>query len=115
MKKNERGTREPENQFEAVVSKRVEAKGDRCKRKPNLKCDRSRNLRGIIGDVLKVMKPGERLLADLKVTDRPKSKWVIRPETRPDEIDVDDIYSATYEWLAKFSKFCRSSGGFEVF
>lgn len=63
---------------------------------------------------LKAMKPGERMLADLTLTDRPKTKWVITPETRPDEVDAKDMYSATYEWLAKFAGFCRSSGGFEV-
>ena len=63
---------------------------------------------------LETMKPGERMLADLTVTDRPKTKWVIGPETRPDEIDVNDMYSATYEWLVKFAGFCRRSGGFEV-
>ena len=63
---------------------------------------------------LKAMKPGERMLADLTVTDRPKTKWVIAPETRPDELDANDMYSATFKWLAKFAVFCRSSGGFEV-
>ena len=67
-----------------------------------------------IDRTLKTMKPRERILADLRVTGRPKSKWVIRPEPRPDEIDVNDVYSATYEWLEKFAEFCRSSGGFEV-
>ena len=67
-----------------------------------------------IGRTLKGMKPGKRILADLTVADRPKSKWVIEPKTQPDEIDVNDIYSATYEWLVKFAEFCRSSGGFEV-
>ena len=61
------------------------------------------------------MKPSERMLADLTVTDRPKAKWVITPATRPDELDTNDIYSATYEWLTTFAKFCRGSGGFEVY
>ena len=64
--------------------------------------------------ILKVMRPGERMLADLTVTDKPKTKWVITPETRSGESDINDMYSATYEWLVKFASFCRSSGGFEV-
>jgi hypothetical protein len=68
----------------------------------------------VIGRTLKVMRPGDRIRADLTVTDQPKNKWVIRPETRPEEMDVNDIYSATYEWLAEFAEFCRSSGGFKV-
>ena len=64
--------------------------------------------------ILKVMRPGERMLADLTVTRKPKSKWTITPETRPDELDTNDMYSATYEWLAEFASFCRRSGGFEV-
>jgi hypothetical protein len=63
---------------------------------------------------LKTMNPDERVLADLTVTDRPKTEWVIAPETQPHELDANDMYSATFEWLAKFAGFCRRSGGFEV-
>ena len=63
---------------------------------------------------LKGMKPVERMLTDLTVTDRSKTRWVIAPETRPDEIDANNMYSATFEWLARFAGFCRSSGGFKV-
>ena len=63
---------------------------------------------------LKEMKPGMRMRADLSVTKRPKSKWIIEPHTRPDDLDANDIYSATYEWLEEFAEFCRRSGGFEV-
>jgi hypothetical protein len=30
------------------------------------------------------------------------------------EIDTNDLYSATYEWLARFRDFARASGGFKV-
>jgi len=63
---------------------------------------------------LMLMKPGERMLGDLTVTAKPKTKWVFTPETRSEEIDATDIYSATYEWLEQFADFCRRSGGFEV-
>src|ERR1043165_3681015 len=40
---------------------------------------------------LKGMKPGDRILADLTLTDRPKTKWVITPETQLDEMDANDM------------------------
>jgi hypothetical protein len=68
-----------------------------------------------IGLTLGEMKPGERMRADLTVTDQPKATWAVTPETQPDELDTNDTYSATREWLTTFAKFCRDSGGFEVF
>src|SRR5262245_24125585 len=67
-----------------------------------------------ISRALKSMKPSERILYDLTLTDQPKNKWVIGPETQPDDLDINDIYSATYEWLAEFGEFCKRSGGFKV-
>jgi hypothetical protein len=61
------------------------------------------------------MRSSERMRGDLTATDRPKAKWAFTPGTRPDEIDANDIYSATFEWLAEFAGFCRSSGGFGVY
>jgi hypothetical protein len=61
------------------------------------------------------MRRGERVLADLTVTDRPKAAWVITPDARPDDLDVNDIYSASYEWLMEFAGFCKRSGGFKVY
>ena len=52
------------------------------------------------------MKPGDRLRADLRITSAPKSGSLDAP--------VDDLYSATYEWLVQFHAFCRTCGGFEV-
>lgn len=64
--------------------------------------------------IFKVIRPGERILSDLIVTHKPKSEWTITPETQSDELDANDMYSATYEWLAEFAGFCRRSAGFEV-
>jgi hypothetical protein len=50
------------------------------------------------------MFPGQRMLADLPVTSKPKS-W---------DLNAPDIYSATYEWLVQFRHFCRRSKGFKV-
>jgi hypothetical protein len=52
------------------------------------------------------MKPGDRLRADLRITSAPKSGSLDAP--------VDDLYSATYEWLVKFRDFCQTCGGFNV-
>lgn len=63
---------------------------------------------------LGVMKAGDRIRADLTVTDKPKKPLIITPRMQPDQIDVVETYSATYEWLIQFRDFARSSGGFEV-
>jgi hypothetical protein len=72
-----------------------------------------------IADVLESrllsMKSGERMRADQSVTATPKVRQVFTPEMNPDEIDSNELYSATYEWLASFKDFCRRSGGFEVY
>ena len=63
---------------------------------------------------LRAMRPGERMLADLTVTERAKPEFSFGPGTRSEDIDVNELYSATYGWLADFAAFCRRSGGFEV-
>lgn len=63
---------------------------------------------------LSTMKPGDRIRADLTVTDAPKISQVFAPDSKPEDIDVVNLYSATYDWLVKFKDFCRSSQGFEV-
>jgi|SRR5579864_8829531 len=73
---------------------------------------------GRIADFLEVrlraMKPEQRVLADLTVTDRPKKRLIITPDSKIDQIDAIDAYSASYEWLIQFRDFSRASGGFEV-
>jgi len=60
------------------------------------------------------MNPGERILANLSVTTRPKELAVFTPNMNVDDIDNNELYSTTYEWLETFARFCRSSGGFSV-
>jgi hypothetical protein len=60
------------------------------------------------------MSPGERLLAKLSVTKEPKKLAVFSPGMNPDDIDPNELYSTTYEWLQTFAKFCRASCGFKV-
>jgi hypothetical protein len=63
---------------------------------------------------LAAMKPGDRINADLTITDLPKKQVVFTPKTQITDIDAVDLYSATYEWLLTFRDFCRNSGGFKV-
>ena len=59
------------------------------------------------------MKPGERMRANLSVTKEPKRPAVFSADVN-DNIDVNELYSATYGWLETFAQFCRTSGGFKV-
>ena len=63
---------------------------------------------------LLTMNPGERTLADLSVSNEPKQPVVFSPDMKSDDVDQNELYSATYEWLETFVEFCRSSKGFEV-
>src|SRR5262245_38844621 len=74
----------------------------------------ARRIADVIDHKLDSMKPGERMLADLTSTARPKSTYIFDASMKPDDIDVNDIYSASYEALIAFKDFCRSSGGFKV-
>jgi hypothetical protein len=65
-------------------------------------------------DKLANMKPGDRIRADLSVTNIPKVPQTFGPNTQPGDIDIINLYSATYEWLVTFKDFCRRSNGFEV-
>jgi hypothetical protein len=67
-----------------------------------------------VADKLMGMNPGERMLANLSVSKEPKKLAEFGPGVNADDIDENELYSTTYEWLEEFSKFCRSSGGFEA-
>jgi len=74
----------------------------------------ARRIADVVGHKLAAMNPGERMLADLTSTARPKSTYIFDASTKPDDIDAHDIYSASYETLVTFRDFCQSSGGFKV-
>jgi hypothetical protein len=76
--------------------------------------DTATRIADYVEDRVLAMKPEQRVLADLTVTDRPKKPLIITPDTKIDQIDAIDVYSASYEWLVKFRDFSRTSGGFEV-
>ena len=61
---------------------------------------------------LRSMNPGERMLSDLSVSKEPKQLSVFSGQA--DDIDSNELYSTTYEWLETFARFCKSSKGFEV-
>lgn len=60
------------------------------------------------------MKTGERMLADLSVSAEPKKTIVFSPDTNDNDIDTNELYSTTSDWLDTFARFCRRSGGFCV-
>jgi hypothetical protein len=69
----------------------------------------------VVENKLTTLKPGDRMRADLTVTEKPKALQVFGPDTQPGDIDANEIYSATYDWLVTFKDFCKRCQGFEVF
>jgi hypothetical protein len=67
----------------------------------------------VVTQKLTSMKPGERMRANLCVTREPKGIAVFSTDVI-DDINVNELYSATYEWFEIFVQFCRTSGGFKV-
>ena len=63
---------------------------------------------------LTTLKPGDRMRADLTIAAKPKGLQVFGPDTQPDDIDANELYSATYDWLVTFKDFCKRCDGFEV-
>jgi hypothetical protein len=63
---------------------------------------------------LATLKPGDRMRADLTVTAIPKKLQTFGPDTQPDDINVNELYSATYDWLVTFKEFCKRCDGFLV-
>ena len=68
----------------------------------------------VVAGKVSSMKPGQRMLADLSVSSQPRKLIVFSPNKEYDDIDNNELYSATFEWLDTFAKFCRSSKGFKV-
>lgn len=60
------------------------------------------------------MNPGQRTLADLSLSSEPKRRAVFSPASNDEDIDANELYSATFEWLQTFLRFCERSGGFTV-
>ena len=77
--------------------------------------DLAQRMAAALEDKLSTMKPVDRIRADLSVTDIPKEPQVFGPDINPDDIDVTNLYSATYDWLVTFKDFCKRCGGFTVY
>ena len=76
--------------------------------------DMANQIAEAIENKLSTMAPGDRMRADLTVTSVPKAPQVFRPSPRPGDIDDNELYSATYEWLVTFKDFCKLCDGFMV-
>ena len=76
--------------------------------------EKATRIADILAGKLKGMAPDERLLANLSVSKEPKKFAEWGPSVNAGDIDANELYSATYEWLETFAKFCQSSGGFKV-
>ena len=68
----------------------------------------------VIACKLRSMNPGERMLANLSVSKKPKQLIEFTPKMNVNDIDTNELYSTTYEWLQTFESFCKTSTGFEV-
>ncbi len=60
------------------------------------------------------MSPGQRLRGDLTITSEPKKRSIFAPNSKAEDLNPVEIYSASYEWLVMFRDFCRTSQGFYV-
>ena len=60
------------------------------------------------------MRPGSRMRFDLSITSEPREPLVFTPTSWTGDADLNEVYSATYEWLVEFKGFCQRSGGFSV-
>jgi hypothetical protein len=76
--------------------------------------DMANQIATAVENKLSTMAPGDRIRLDLTVTSVPKTPQVFGPDTRPGDIDVNELYSATYEWLVTFKDFCKRCEGFMV-
>lgn len=70
--------------------------------------DEARKIGVFIGDVLSELEPGQRVTLDLDITDESDDGTFHRD-------DLAKNYSATYDWLKRFSEFCLASNGFKVY
>jgi hypothetical protein len=60
------------------------------------------------------MSPGQRLRGDLTITSELQKRAVFAPNSKLEDFNAVEIYSATYEWLVEVRDFCRMSHGFRV-
>ena len=68
----------------------------------------------VVANKLSSMNPGQRMLPDQSVSSELKKLAVFSPNMSTDDIDTNELYSTSFEWLHTFANFCRSSKGFKV-
>ena len=76
--------------------------------------EKASRIADVVAGKLIGMAPGERLLANLSVSKEPKKLAEFGPGVNANDVDENELYSTTYEWLERFARFCQSSGGFKV-
>ena len=76
--------------------------------------DMANRIAAAVENKLSTIAPGDRMRVDLTITSNSKVPQVWGPDTQPDDIDVTNLYSATYEWLVTFKEFCKRCRGFMV-
>ena len=74
----------------------------------------AKQMAAAVENKLATIGPGDRMRVDLTVTSVPKVPHVFGRDALANDIDVTELYSATYEWLVTFKGFCNRCGGFEV-
>ena len=73
--------------------------------------ENARRIADAVTRKLENMNPGQRMLADLSVSSEAKQRAVFN---NGKDVDANELYSTTFEWLHTFVKFCERSGGFRV-
>lgn len=76
--------------------------------------ENARRMADAVTRKLETMNPGQRMLADLSVSSQAKQRAVFYPVNNDKEVDTNELYSTTFEWLHTFVRFCERSGGFSV-
>lgn len=76
--------------------------------------EKAEQIADAVGKKVMSMNSEERLRSDLSITNEPKKLAVFSPDMTAGELDANELYSTTTDWLAKFERFCRRSGGFKV-
>lgn len=76
--------------------------------------EKARRIADAVTRKLESMNPGQRMLGDLSVSSEAKQRAVFNPGNNDNEVETNELYSTTFEWLHTFVSFCERSGGFEV-
>ena len=76
--------------------------------------EKARRIADAVARKLESMNPGQRMPADLSTSSEAKQRAVFKLGNNDKEVDTNELYSTTFEWLHAFVGFCERSGGFRV-